>query len=357
MTIAMLATGEELIHGDTLDTNSHFFANILSTESLKPGMRLICGDKISEIIDALEFLARGHQTIIIIGGLGPTTDDLTRFALAKFLNKKLVKYPQALEHLKKFKTDINDSNLQQILFPKDCSLIANPNGTALGCYLTHNNRDIFLLPGPPSESRPMFENFVIKKLRKNDSHKIILKWLLFGIPESNLNQLITKAFANIAAKIGFRLDKPYIELKICLEPHLKEEVTKLVTTILKDNICKIKASQKLKNQLPSLPAKLAIFDNATGGDLQKLLIDCASYKFLSFNKTEEILVNISGLEQYWQGEKTGRCNLVVTLTYKELKFSEKVNIKNTGVFLLYYISEWLCFWIIDTLDKLHDIKV
>ena len=121
MTVALLATGDEIIHGDTLNTNSFHLAQILSSEGLSLGLQLVCSDKESEINDCLHFLATQHDLIIITGGLGPTSDDRTRFALAHFLNTDLSNSQLLLEHIKnrlKLSPDkLNPGNKQQALFP------------------------------------------------------------------------------------------------------------------------------------------------------------------------------------------------------------------------------------------------
>ena len=99
MTIAFLATGDELIHGDTLNTNAHAMAHTLSSEGLQLGVQLTCSDNEAEIVRCLKFLADKHDIIIVIGGLGPTTDDLTRFALAQFTGDVLVQHQEALTHI------------------------------------------------------------------------------------------------------------------------------------------------------------------------------------------------------------------------------------------------------------------
>ena len=89
MAIAFLATGDEIIQGDTLDTNSHYLAQILNSEGLVIGLHLSCSDNETELYQCIEFLAKQHEIIITIGGLGPTSDDRTRYALRSLFKKPI----------------------------------------------------------------------------------------------------------------------------------------------------------------------------------------------------------------------------------------------------------------------------
>ena len=99
MSTAILATGDEIIHGDTLNTNSQYIAKALGSEGISLGYHLCSSDKETDLVNALNFLKQSHDTIIITGGLGPTSDDRTRYALASSIQHPLVEYPEAVEHL------------------------------------------------------------------------------------------------------------------------------------------------------------------------------------------------------------------------------------------------------------------
>lgn len=154
MTVALLATGDEIIHGDTLNTNSHNLASALSSEGLPLGLQLACSDKEKELYDCLSFLALTHDIILVTGGLGPTSDDRTRFALGRFLKTDLVEFPEAIQHIQTrlglAEKELNPGNRQQALFPANATILPNPHGTALGCYYSQGNKLFILLPGPPA---------------------------------------------------------------------------------------------------------------------------------------------------------------------------------------------------------------
>ncbi len=191
MTIGILATGDEIVHGDTLNTNGQDMAQILSSEGFPLGFHLSCSDKEKDILTSLQFLTQKHDTIILIGGLGPTTDDLTRFALAKWTGEPLIQHADALKHvqdrLSRARVTMNEGNLQQCFFQATAKLLPNPHGTAMGGYYQWKNKTFILLPGPPRECLPMFKNYVLPLLADvQRSQKHILKWCIFGLAESEM---------------------------------------------------------------------------------------------------------------------------------------------------------------------------
>jgi nicotinamide-nucleotide amidase len=249
MTIAILATGDELTHGDTLNTTSQAFAQALSSAGFSMGMHLVCGDKEQELLDAIAFLATSHQVLIITGGLGPTSDDRTRFALAKYLNIALESYPKVLAHIEqcikavnlKLKTDLilNSGQKTQALFPKNAVLFENPNGTAWGCAYEQDEKLFILLPGPPKECLPMFDMHALLYLKQKltPSNKVCLKWQLFGVPEGSTSEKLEAALADIPCQVGYRLDRsedaPYLEFKVRCSPKWVSRVHTIIDPLAK----------------------------------------------------------------------------------------------------------------------------
>ncbi|MDF1647126.1 MAG: competence/damage-inducible protein A [Legionellaceae bacterium] len=242
MTIAILSTGDELTHGDTLNTTSQVLANALSLAGFPMGMHLICGDKEQELLDAITFLAAHHETVIITGGLGPTSDDRTRFALAKYIDKPLILYTNALAHIKQRLDSVHltlDAEQEvQALFPEGAQLFNNPNGTAMGCAYKQDNTVFVLLPGPPKECLPMFDKQAFFYLKQTliPSDKVCLKWRLFGVPEGAAAKKLEAALANMPCQLGYRLDRTatpsYLEFKVRCDKALVEQVQTVIEPLV-----------------------------------------------------------------------------------------------------------------------------
>ena len=115
--------------------------------------------------------------MITIGGLGPTSDDRTRFAIAKVIDQELAFSERAWQHIQDRFTgmhlQLSNSNKQQCLFPINAELLPNPHGTALGAKINNGEKTLYMLPGPPRECLPMFNDFVLPELIKQyQSNKI-----------------------------------------------------------------------------------------------------------------------------------------------------------------------------------------
>ena len=136
--VALLATGDEIINGDILNSNAQEIAQKLVEHGIQVGMHLTVGDNSAEIRAAISFLLQHHRALIITGGLGPTTDDLTRYALAEVLNRELLfdepTWQRIVDPLNKLGYTVPpENNRQQALFPEHAVIIPNVHGTAAGC--------------------------------------------------------------------------------------------------------------------------------------------------------------------------------------------------------------------------------
>lgn len=364
MTIAIFATGDEIVHGDTLNTNGHQIAKALSSEGLPLGFHIACSDKEADIVHGLKFILENHDIVIMIGGLGPTTDDLTRFALASLIKQPLVEHPEALQHIKKrleaAKVTINQGNLQQCLFPAGAVILPNPNGSAVGCSYTWQNTTFFLLPGPPRECLPMFNDYVLPVLQQTaHSNKQLLKWRVFGVAESEIAQQLEEALEPVACETGYRLDTPYIEFKVRCTKDLVDKVTALVEPIVAPHtIATIdsKASDTLRELILCLNQPITIIDDATGGVLQTLLMKPGMQDLLHCNGLGKTTLkfHISGLKEYWAQETPqGQTQLTIHYSNQNQEGGETHQIPYRSPYVVHHAAEWLCFRLFHLINQLH----
>lgn len=173
MHIEILNTGTELLLGNTLNTHGSWFGRQLFNMGLRVARQSTVPDG-AAIREAFEEMVVRSDAILITGGLGPTSDDLTREIVAETLGLELHQDEQALRTLESFFSirgkPMVAANLKQALVPTGADVMPNPNGTAPGLYLPPrinrlSNCAIFLLPGPPRELYPMFHNEVAPRLR------------------------------------------------------------------------------------------------------------------------------------------------------------------------------------------------
>lgn len=365
MSIAILATGNELISGDTLNTNGQKIAHSLHSEGLSVGQHLSCTDALENIVSGITFLANTHDTIIITGGLGPTSDDRTRFALAQFLNLPLIEYPKALSHittrLKRANLSLNAGNHQQCLFPKGAELLDNPNGTAMGCFIQLENKKFILLPGPPNECLPMFHHHVLAKLNHKNNTELLLKWRLFAVAESQIAEKLEYALMGEDCTLGYRLDSPYLEFKLHCK---KEEATKLKTLIepivTPHILCGLnKASDQLRTLLDTIQQPIMIIDEASGGHLQTLIQRPNNYATVHFHKVNDAKLHfrLSGLNAYWQ-QLSDTYETTVSIDYQSTdkigQENHKLPYRSTAL-VLPLAAEWLSFRLFHLITQLHEV--
>ncbi len=194
MKAEILAVGNEVIMGHTVNTNASYIAKRLKEYGIGVKYHIAVGDCKEDIEEALAHALSHAEYIFIIGGLGPTQDDLTKETVCQYLKKHLVFYPSIYEGIVAYFAKTNritpENNRKQAYFPEDASILDNHNGTAPGCMIPVENKKIFLLPGPPNELIPIFNNEVCPYLEKDLKEVYYtLDIKCFGIGESHLAQL------------------------------------------------------------------------------------------------------------------------------------------------------------------------
>jgi nicotinamide-nucleotide amidase len=193
MNAEILAVGTELLLGQIANTNAQFISKQLAEIGVNVFYHTVVGDNSSRLIAALEVAESRSNLIIVTGGLGPTKDDLTKETIANHLGKTLVTDEDALRSIEAFFTKINrvmtENNRKQALVLKDSHVLKNDYGMAPGMVVTTDTHTYMLLPGPPSEIKPMFLHYGQHALlaKMNIQEKIVSRVLrFFGIGEAAL---------------------------------------------------------------------------------------------------------------------------------------------------------------------------
>ena len=368
--IALLATGDELINGDILNTNGQQIAQILKDNGLVIGTHVIVADEENDIVSAINFLSSEHDVLIITGGLGPTSDDRTRFAVSKALQKPLVFHQASWDHivarLTRFQLEVHESNRQQALFPESAEIIVNANGTANGCLISEEKKMIIMLPGPPNECVTMFKEVVLSRLLAKSTQLPFtnLRWRLFGISEGEIAAKLDQLLANYPLNTGYRWDYPYLEFKIrTQQTDLLPELTALITeaigpyTISSGDKTAVEVLQEI---IIRYPQHIIINDRATKGLLQSTLTNKATNKNLLFENatplqiTDQIYIEISGLEALWEGNNslaTTHLDVICQNCAHEIRYQAEIPLRNPKV--NYYAVELICYYIAKFISELE----
>lgn len=194
---SIITIGDELLIGQTIDTNSAFIATALNKIGVWMKRRVAVGDVRDEILDALKDESSRSQIVIITGGLGPTADDITKPALCDYFGSTLVTNNDVLEHVKnlfaRIKRPLLQSSVTQADVPDNCTVLPNRRGTAPGMWFEKDGVVYISLPGVPHEMEGLMEAEVIPKLQQHFSfpHIIHKTLVTFGRGESEIAEMIS----------------------------------------------------------------------------------------------------------------------------------------------------------------------
>jgi nicotinamide-nucleotide amidase len=200
---SIITIGDELLIGQVIDTNSAWIAQELNKAGIFVKRRVAVGDNENDIRIALDEESQHVDIILITGGLGPTSDDITKSLLCKYFNGKMIVNEDALQNVKYlfekvFKRPVTEVNLKQAEVPDVCTVIQNKRGTAPGMWFVQRTSDgekkgkIFVsMPGVPNEMQGMMKTVIEKLKSRFELPVIVHKTLLTaGIGESMLAEQI-----------------------------------------------------------------------------------------------------------------------------------------------------------------------
>lgn len=291
MKVHVLTIGDEILIGQIIDTNSSWIAQKLNLIGMKVSQMKSVSDELMDIKSQLQLSLNEVDVVIITGGLGPTKDDITKKALAEFLNVPLVLHEETQQFLIRFFTKIGrDPNtmdlVQQAQVPENTVVLANKMGTAPGMWLDAGNGKVIVsLPGVPYEMEYLMENEVIPKLKSSFPSEIILHktLLVAGIPETTLSQQLEEFEAALPSfiKLAYLPALSQVRLRLSCYGQNKELLENLLiekSTLLKKILGNYIAGED-DDTLPLIIGRLlkekkwmlAFAESCTGGYISHLL--------------------------------------------------------------------------------------
>jgi nicotinamide-nucleotide amidase len=231
MTAAVLSIGTEITRGEIVNTNATWLSEALARVGVDVPEICAVPDDRALIRDALVRLANAHELVVVTGGLGPTTDDMTSECVAAVLGVPLERDAASLDairaRMQRFGRALTESNAKQADFPRGATVLPNPNGTAPGFAAKIGRARCFFMPGVPSEMKPMFTDHVepvASALSTTGLHQIRL--LTFGLAESAVNDKLAGIEATYGVTIGYRAHFPEIEVKVLARAASKADAEK-----------------------------------------------------------------------------------------------------------------------------------
>jgi nicotinamide-nucleotide amidase len=217
-TAEIIAVGSELLGTGRVDTNSLFLAGRLAMLGIELRAKAVVGDERARLAAVFASALLRSDLVVLTGGLGPTDDDLTRDVVAGVLGLEMREDPaiilQIAERFARRGLRMPEVNRRQAMVPAGAVSLDNPNGTAPGLFIEHDNRVVVLLPGPPRELQPMFDELCSRVLLARAGPERLFKEVLFiaGRGESHVEEIAQPIYSRWAA------ETPPIETTILAMP-------------------------------------------------------------------------------------------------------------------------------------------
>lgn len=196
MKAEIIATGTEILLGQTLNTSAHYLTGKLSELGIEVDYHTTVGDNLERLEQVLHQAITRSELVLTIGGTGPTVDDMTKELVAKVLGLKMQLDPKSLERIQSFFSSrgsvMPKTEEKEAYFPEGCKILNNDHGTAPGAIIQHQGKTVVILPGPPTEMKPMFDRDVLPALEElisNSTRRIYSRVVkVFGLGESEIEE-------------------------------------------------------------------------------------------------------------------------------------------------------------------------
>ena len=284
----LISVGTEILLGDILNTDAQY----LSIELAKLGISVIhqstVGDNRERLLAQLDEAAKRSDIIILSGGLGPTPDDLTKEVCCEFFGKEMFLHEPTVEKIKEYFSskgiEMAQNNLKQAMLPKDCVIFPNDNGTAPGMAIEKDGVHILVLPGPPRELKPMFQNCAVPYLMQF-SDRIIVSHNIrtFGIGESSMAERVNDLFDAQNPTVAPYAKDGEALLRVTAMAMTKEDAESLCEPVIEEIKKRLDAyvygvdynciEEAVVGMLKEHHLKVATAESCTGGLIAKRITD------------------------------------------------------------------------------------
>jgi nicotinamide-nucleotide amidase len=289
ITAELLTIGDEILYGQIVDTNSQWMSVALSGAGIKVIRKTSVGDREDEIMQAFAEAEQRVDIILITGGLGPTSDDLTKPCLARYFNSELKIHEEALAEVTAFfksrGRELTEVNRQQAALPVLCEKITNPLGTAPGMWFHRNGKVFVSMPGVPHEMKRMMSDTVIPRLKKTFHPPFIHHQVIrtIGLGESFLAEKISDWEKALPSHVKLAYLPGLAEVKLRLSssgasPEILKKETDELTASLRERIGQFiygygedPIEVVIGNKLRDQKLTIAVAESCTGGYLSHMI--------------------------------------------------------------------------------------
>lgn len=241
MVVELISVGTEILLGNIVNTNAAYLSEKCAQLGLSLYNQSVVGDNEERLTEVLKTAVLRSDIVILSGGLGPTKDDLTKETAAKLFNRKLVEDKHTKQRIEDFfrtigRAEITENNWKQALIPEGSKVIDNANGTAPGLILEEGEKTVILLPGPPNEIVPMFENDIFPYLNQKQPEIICSQTVkICGMGESKVETMIQDLIeAQSNPTIAPYAKTGEVHLRVTAKAASEKEAKKLIKPVVKE---------------------------------------------------------------------------------------------------------------------------
>jgi nicotinamide-nucleotide amidase len=291
MRVELLNTGTELMLGFTINSHLNYIARQLADIGLRLDRQTTVADDRAEMRAAVADALQRSDILLLTGGLGPTSDDFTREVVAELLGRALVRddaiAATIAERFRKRGIRMPESVNVQALVPVGAQVLPNPNGTAPGLAIEHEKKLLLLLPGPPRELKPMFEQYVLPVLKQHFASETRFDCRVFkvvGLAESLVEEKVAPALRDMPdIELGYCAKMGEVEVRIIGKDIAEAE--RRARTALGDHIYGTgddRLEDVVVKMLTAARQTIAVAESCTGGSIANRLtnVSGASEVFL-----------------------------------------------------------------------------
>lgn len=292
MTAEILCVGEELLFGDIVNTNAAFLSKRLADLGISVLYHSVVGDEPERLKSAFSLALSRADIVVTSGGLGPTKDDLTKETAASFFGLEMELHEESLEYIRAYFNAtgrvMTPNNEKQAMMPRGATVFQNRYGTAPALAIENSEKTVIMLPGPPVELVPLFNEEVVPFLKKKSNTAIVSRNIhFFGIGESALAQKLDKLLSESenptvapycnSGEVRLRVTaRSFSEREAaelcdgCVKEILESEVGSFAYGVDVENI-----ERALVNKLHESGLTLSAAESCTGGLIAKRITDIA----------------------------------------------------------------------------------
>ncbi|HEX3026131.1 MAG TPA: competence/damage-inducible protein A [Clostridia bacterium] len=322
MIAEILAVGTELLLGDILNTNAQYLSRELAAMGIGLLHQTVVGDNPERLEQAVREALSRSDILITTGGLGPTGDDITREIVSQAIGKKLVLHEESLkrieEYFKKAGRPMTENNRKQAYLPEGAIVFANDWGTAPGCAVEAGGKIVVMLPGPPREMTPLYDNCV-KPYLAGYSNDVIASVSLrvFGMGESAVENKLTDLMQGENPTLAPYAKEGEVLLRVTAKASGRQQALELCRPVEEEIVKRLGdlvygrdvegLQQVVVEQLAKTGRKVALAESCTGGLVAKRItevpgssqvFDCGIVSYANNIKQNVLGVHTQTLERH-----------------------------------------------------------